>query len=251
MGANQRVESFHWSKIHDRCGVFSPGRDFKLAASGRAFESQGIRITPPLVFPVTNGDSKASAPESAPELATRQLSRRSAQSNSDLEAFLKRLPLEPSLHCLILLQAGAASLGMFQSGEVRYTKSMKRYVVRGNGRAQPAYLKSKGKSRAGSRLRLQNARLLFEEVNAKLGEFFDEFGAPDLIFVGAPVRLWPDLFRAKVQPPFDQEHPIIKVPLDLPVPTTEVLLRTYKSLCYGKIEPFDPLAIKADRAADR
>ena len=33
-------------------------------------------------------------------------------------------------------------------------KVFKRYVVRGRGRAQPTHLKSKGKSRYGSRLRL-------------------------------------------------------------------------------------------------
>ena len=42
-------------------------------------------------------------------------------------------------------------------GEIVHTKSIKKYVVRGRGRAQPTHLATKGKSRYGSRLRLQKA----------------------------------------------------------------------------------------------
>ncbi|MFT5284626.1 MAG: hypothetical protein ACI8TQ_000783 [Planctomycetota bacterium] len=239
MGEKIPIESFHWSELKNRCAEIAVERDFKLAESGGRFESEELILTPPLVFPISPRATSDSGSDTTAELAARRANRSRSLAtapNSDLDRFLKSVPLEPGLHCMILLQAGAVSLGMFQAGEVRYTKSMKRYVVRGKGRAQPTYLNTRGKSRYGSRLRLQNARMLFEETNSKLTEFFDEFGEPDLIFASAPVRLWPDLFRAKVPPPFDQEHPIIKVPLDLPVPTTEVLLRTYKSLCYGKLE---------------
>jgi hypothetical protein len=58
----------------------------------------------------------------------------------------------------------------------------------------------------------------------------------ELVFHGAPVRLWPELFQAKPPPPFDRDGPLVRIPLDLPRPTTEVLLRAYKSLSHGRIE---------------
>ncbi|MFT4538031.1 MAG: hypothetical protein ACI841_004835 [Planctomycetota bacterium] len=164
---------------------------------------------------------------------------RSAAPNNELLRYLRDLPVEPGLHCLILMQAGAASLGMFEGGDSLATKTLKRYVVRGNGRAQPAFLATRGKSRYGSRLRLQNARLLLDEINEKLGSYWEEFGTPEIVFAAAPVRLWPELFRASVPAPFTQDDPIVRVPLDLPVPTTDVMLRTYKSMCYGRIERLD------------
>ncbi len=234
MSGEIEVSSFHWSECAERCRALAAGRELVVDARERSFEAPGLKITPPLVFPIRSPASDAPAAETTAEFAARRSS-----SAITLERYLATLPPEPGPHAVILMQAGAASLGYFIGGKAVATKSMKRYVVRGKGRAQPAYLKSKGKSRYGSRLRLQNARQLVEEINEKLHEFWTEFGEPEQLFVGAPVRLWPDLFRGKTQPPFAQSDPILRIPLDLPVPTTNVLLRAYKSLCYGKIERTD------------
>ena len=232
MGAEPKIETFHWSETIERCQDLGAKHDFVLDARGRTFEAPGLRISPPLVFPIRHPKTASGgSEETAADFAARR-----SNSTVTLEHYLATLPPEPGPHAVILMQAGAASLGYFIGGEAVATKSIKRYVVRGKGRAQPAYLKSKGKSRYGSRLRLQNARLLIEEINEKLTDYWTEFGEPELLFVGAPVRLWPDLFRGKTQPPFEQSAPIVRVPLDLPVPTTDVLLRTYKSLCYGRVE---------------
>lgn len=233
MDYQQPTESVHWSEFRQRLSGLLELGDLRLEPEGEFFEGAGVRVIPPLVFPWRGlGSGPSPYGGSAAESAARQAGKDQAVG---LARYLSELPAQPGLHCLILLQAGAASLGMFREGEALATKTLKRYVVRGKGKAQPGYLAAKGKSRYGSRLRLQNARLLTEEVSGKLRQYWREYGAPGQIFVGAPVRLWPDLWRAKEPPPFSQQEPIVRVPRDLPVPTTDVLLRTYKSFCYGRI----------------
>lgn len=206
----ETIESFHWERTRDTLLGLPERRLLVPDDRRRAFVARGISVAPPLVFPI-------------------------GESVTDVDSYLEALPEAPTLHVVILLQAGAASLGLFRRGEEVVTKSIKKYVVRGRGKAQPSYLSSKGKSRYGSRLRLQNARRLLLEVNERLGEWFAEHGRPDHVYYNAPVRLWPDLFQAKVRPPFGKDEATIRIPLDLPVPTTEVLLRTYRRMSYGRI----------------
>lgn len=175
-------------------------------------------LYPPLVFPVPLDDFS-------------------------LVTYTRDLPFEPGKHVLLLMQAGAAAFGYFIGGEVVRTKALKRYVVRGKGRAQGTYLKTKGKSRYGSRLRLQNAKAILEEVNERLGDWWQDNGTPEYVFYNAPVRLWAELCQTKPAPPFLAENhvasaapvPLIRIPLDLPVPTTDVMLRAYRSLSFGRI----------------
>jgi hypothetical protein len=233
-------ETYHWSECADCLMDLGERYALELEPDGRGFCAPELRIVLPGVFPVSQAlRDSVRAPGSAQESAARRAhlsDTTGSRGRTVFEQYLEGLPDEPGLHCLILLQAGAVSLGIFDEGQALATKTLKRYVVRGKGRAQPAYLDSKGKSRYGSRLRLQNARLLFEETNEKLSEYWDEFGEPELIFANAPKRLWPDLFRAKVEPPFGPEHSIVRVPWDLPIPTTDTLVRTYKRLSYGRVE---------------
>ncbi len=128
------------------------------------------------------------------------------------------------------------ALGRFEGARPLATKSLRRYVVRGKGRAQPLHLKTKGKSRYGSRLRLANARRLLVETNEKLNEWEKELGPADRVYYSCPVRLWSSVFETTPAPPFERSGPLVRIPLDLPRPTVEVLLRTYRSLEYGRIE---------------
>jgi hypothetical protein len=223
-----RHETFHWTACRERLLALDAKSPLSLVPKGRFFQAPGVQVWVPGLVPIrelTGGDEAGDVP-----------GWRRGTGGENLEQYLARLPEELPRQVLILMQAGAVSLGYFEAGEAVATKTLKRYVVRGKGRAQPTYLGKKGKSRYGSRLRLQNARLLFEETNTKLREWWDELGPPAQIFCAAPKRLWPELFLAKVSPPFAREEPILRVPLDLPVPTTETLLRTYKAMGYGRIE---------------
>ncbi len=229
-------ETFHWSECADFLRSLATKHDLQLEPRARFFEAEGIRVTPPAVFPLPLHlcEQDTSAQAMARRKAQRERSGEAGPS-ADLHEYINTLPQEPGLQCVILLQAGIASIGMFEGGHSLATRTLKRYVVRGKGRAQPGYLSSKGKSRYGSRLRLQNARLLLQETNEKLHEFWSDHGTPDEIFVGAPKRLFPELFLAKHEPPFSKEGTFHRIPLDIPKPTTAILLRTYTSLCYGRV----------------
>ncbi|MDF1837106.1 MAG: hypothetical protein P1V35_04500 [Planctomycetota bacterium] len=215
--------TFPWEDCAEVCRQFqwaAGEQEFPVTLNGEKghFAAGEWRLTPPQVLPIQ------------PDCA-------------GLGEYLETLPFEPGPQVLVLLQAGAAALGYFDGGEAIRTKALKRYVVRGSGRAQNTHLKTKGKSRYGSRLRLQNAKAILEEINERLCDWWEEHGTPDFVFHNAPVRLWADLCRAKPMPPFlAEDHvassepvPQLRIPLDLPVPTTDVMLRVYRSLSYGQI----------------
>ncbi|MEQ8768794.1 MAG: hypothetical protein RL885_33115 [Planctomycetota bacterium] len=154
-----------------------------------------------------------------------------------LSPFEPRDTLEPGLHWIVLLQAGAASLGVWQPTGLTRHKVIKKYVVRGKGRAQTLHLKTKGKSRYGSRLRLQNAEALLVETNEKLLSWADELGEARAIFKSCPVRMWPDLFAVEPLPPFEQrDERLVKIPRDVKVPNHEELERVVRFLERGAIE---------------
>ena len=228
-------QTFHWTECAAVLGELCAEAAFVLDGDGQTFLGPGLRVRIPQVFPIPSDLIPTSyGKATAQELAARRSG--PAHQRDPLAKILASLPPHPPNQCLVLMQAGAVSIGYFEAGEAVATKTMKRYVVRGRGRAQAAFLRTKGKSRYGSRLRLQNAVRLLNDTNLKLTEYWQRFGAPAQIFVAAPARLWSDLFRVKSDPPFDRDQEVDAIPLDIPEPTTEVLLRSYKSLCYGRIE---------------
>jgi len=202
--------TFFWDETETVVGDLLATEELRV--DGSCLVGETVRVRPPLVLPVSESVTSA-------------------------RQYLDELPTEPGLQLVILLQAGAAALGLFDRGEPLRTKAIKKYVVRGRGKAQPTHLRTKGKSRYGSRLRLQNAKALLVEVNEKLIDWFDEYGEPEQVFTSCPVRMWPELFQVKPPPPFDRHASVIRIPRDLPVPTTDVMLRAYRSLCYGSVEP--------------
>jgi hypothetical protein len=83
---------------------------------------------------------------------------------------------------------------------------------------------------------LQNATRLLEETNEKLLEWRREIGDWETVFVSCPVKLWPTLWEVEPRPPFEREREVVRIPRDVPRPTTDVLLRTYRSLLWGRVE---------------
>ena len=210
---DEAPQTFHWEECAEALLPLLREGEFRLDDRRIAFESSSLRVVPPLVLPI-------------PDDCT------------TLVDFVADVPVELGRQLVLLMQAGAVSIGLFEDGQAVSSKSFKKYVVRGKGKAQPTHLDSKGKSRYGSRLRLQNAKKLLEETNEVVADWIEEFGPLDQVFYNAPVRLWASLFQAKPEPPFEREA-AIRIPRDLPVPTTTELMLCYKSLCYGRIEELE------------
>lgn len=148
------------------------------------------------------------------------------EAEQDLGKYLELVPEEIPDYLLVIFQMGAAAIGYFEEGEVVVHKAIKKYMKRHKrGKAQISYLNTRGKSKAGSRIRLANTVRFFEEINEKLTEWVEDY-EPDRIIYSCTPQLWGLLFQSKVPPPFEKKDArLIKVPMNVEIPTFEELLR--------------------------
>jgi hypothetical protein len=155
--------------------------------------------------------------------------------------YCERLPPDGLDHqecqLVLLLRAGAMAFGCWRSGELLQHKAVRKYVVRGSGKAQSTHLKTRGKSRYGSRLRLQNWRNLLGETNARVRDCSEQFGPFDRVFYGVPVRVFSELLAADPSPVFAREAAQLqRLPMHVHRPDFEELLRVRAWLERGRIE---------------
>lgn len=146
-------------------------------------------------------------------------------------------PEDRANYVLILIRSGMASVGYFENGENINHKVFRAYMVRKKqGKSQIKYLKTKGKSRAGSRVRLAESLEFFEEINQKLNKYFQDCHV-DRIGLSCPVTLIPYFFGSKVPSPFEKnDNRILKVPKHVQKPTYESLMETNKFLLRGELK---------------
>ncbi|WP_373521943.1 hypothetical protein [Aquiflexum sp.] len=145
---------------------------------------------------------------------------------------VKYLPEENSLvklrfinYIILLIKSGIASVALFENTELVDHKVFRAYMVRKKqGKSQIKYLKTKGKSRAGSRVRLQETLDFFEEINLRLISYFDEYRI-DLIALNSSKILLPYLFESKSETPFGKKDiRLYKIPKHIATATHENLL---------------------------
>jgi hypothetical protein len=207
--------SFPWQDTREWLGAFAaalPG--VRADAEGRAFVAGGDGGGPRLVLPLLLPGARPG------EVPT---------------AYVGRLSVRIGRQCVLLLQAGAAAMGLWDEDELVRHRARRKYVVRGHGKAQPKHLRTRGKSRYGARLRMQNWRALLVEVNATLQEWWDEIGAPEQVFWSVPVRAWGELAVAGPSPPFDRGHAgSHRIPFHVHRPDFEELQRVRRRLARGR-----------------
>ncbi|GEM_PF-2618138 len=124
-----------------------------------------------------------------------------------------------------LFRAGSSALGLCEDAVFVDHKCFQRYVVRGKGKAQASHLKTKGKSRYGSRLRLQNFdRLIHESIGRLLN--WEAEGPLQRVFYSCPDRLFSDLRASNPPFPFAKEDPRLRrLPIHVHEPRWEELKR--------------------------
>ncbi len=156
--------------------------------------------------------------------------------NDDLTSYAARISEVPQPYIVILIQAGNSALGYFEDGELVHHKVIKKYMVRKKqGKAQITHLKTRGKSRAGSRVRLANTVAFFEEINEKIIEWQKSESAHRILY-SCPVRLWGLVFKSNVKTPFDRKDPRLRrIPLDVHIPNFEELGRVNRFALSGFI----------------
>ena len=118
-------------------------------------------------------------------------------------------------YCLTLVRAGQASLGYFHQGILLDHKVFRGYLVRQKqGKSQFKYLKTKGKSRAGSRIRLEETLVFFKEINERLQVYAKQYPL-NFWGLGCAKTMWPLLFDGELKPPFTSKSDEL---IELPYP---------------------------------
>ncbi len=127
-------------------------------------------------------------------------------------------------------------MGYFEDGVSLNHKVFRSYMVRKKqGKSQIKYLKTKGKSRAGSRVRLGETEEFFENINGRLQEYFQQHEI-HRIALSCSKTLLPFLFDAKVPTPFDKrDERIFKIPKHVHTPIYEVMMDANRFLNRGEL----------------
>lgn len=146
-------------------------------------------------------------------------------------------PNDRASYVLLLIRSGTASMGYFEDGENIDHKVYRAYTVRKKqGMSQIKYLKTKGKSRAGSRVRLAETLEFFEQINCRLNGYFSEYHI-DRIGLSCPITLIPYLYGSKTATPFDKnDSRILKIPKHVQHPTFDSLKEINEFLLKGEIK---------------
>lgn len=153
-----------------------------------------------------------------------------------LESYLKTIPDEPAPYAIILMQAGQASLGTFWDGHIEHHKVIRKYMVRKKqGKSQIKHLKTKGKSRAGSRIRLKETTHFFEEIHETL-EGWHALEEAEQLFYHCGPTMWGMLFQAKSATLQPDDARLRHVPHHVNLPSHEELLRINRIILQGHCE---------------
>lgn len=153
------------------------------------------------------------------------------------ETFIKtKLDETPPSYFIILIEAGRAALGFSVLGKIEKHKNFSRYMVRKTqGKLQLTHLKTKGKSRLGSRIRLQQSVKFFEEINEKLLSWEINKLNNAFIFYDCTKTLWPFLLDANNAAFNKSDVRLNKIPFNIPAPELKTLEYCNKLLQKGII----------------
>lgn len=133
---------------------------------------------------------------------------------------------KPESHfSLVLIRAGQAATGYFHQGQLIDHKVFRAYMVRQKqGVSQIKHLKTKGKSRAGSRIRLAETERFFDEINERLNSYSDRFPM-DFWGISCGKTMWPFYFDSEVSPPFSsKDGNLLELPVHIAQASLEELI---------------------------
>ena len=132
---------------------------------------------------------------------------------------------------LVMIRAGIAVTGYFHNSEMLDHKVFRAYMVRQKqGKSQIKYLKTKGKSRAGSRLRLGEYEQFFEQINERL-QYYEENYPISTWGISCGKTLWPYFFGSNTPTPFAKNADnLISIPFHVQRPDFGTLQAIHKKL---------------------
>jgi hypothetical protein len=135
---------------------------------------------------------------------------------------------------LLIVESGQAALAYGEGNHIIEHKVFKSYMVRKKqGKSQIKYLKTKGKSKAGSRVRLANTVHFFEEIQEKINEWLAYFEL-DYIALSCSKSLYSHLFTERFN--LDRNDPrIIKIPKHIQEANFENILAIHTYLLKAEL----------------
>lgn len=115
------------------------------------------------------------------------------------------------------IESGSAAICLMEGTENVYHTTFSAYMTRKKqGFSQIKYLNKKGKSRAGSRVRLAKTVEFFENINQTMNELWEDYQISRLA-LHCSKTLLPYLMQSKVPFPVDKRDPVLyKIPLHIP-----------------------------------
>jgi len=152
-------------------------------------------------------------------------------SGRGFQSFIENLDVPVNDVMIVLIQSGEACLARVIDGEIVQYKRIRKYMVRkSQGKSQIKHLKTKGKSRAGSRIRLAQTLSFFEEINTHLDRWFEE-SSPERIIYYVPKLLQNLWFDSKVKVPFELDEPMLrKVHWTIRKPDKDEIIRSIRHM---------------------
>lgn len=142
------------------------------------------------------------------------------------------LKLKDDFHLgLVMIRAGQAATGHFHNGELLDHKVFRAYMVRKKqGKSQIKHLKTKGKSRAGSRVRLEETTQFFEEINERLQRYNSQY-AISTWGLSCAKTLLPYFLASETPPPFrSKQNNLLKIPFHVQQPDFITLQKIHNKL---------------------
>jgi hypothetical protein len=107
-------------------------------------------------------------------------------------------------------------------------------VRKKQGKSQIKYLKTKGKSKAGSRVRLGNTVHFFKEITEKLSDWLSYYNI-EKIALSLNKTLYPYLFNKDNEVLDKKDERIYKIPQHIAEPSFENLLKIHSYLLMGEL----------------
>lgn len=160
----------------------------------------------------------------------------------DLKNYLANYPQEMPNYVIYMIQAGSCTLAFFEKNELIEHKVFKTYMVRKKqGKNQIKHLESKGKSKAGSRIRLNNTIHFFEDINERLQTYFEDYFIERIIY-SCPINMLSLFYESKVKTPFEKKDArLIKIPKDIQQPCFEELIKINEQICQGELTIYEEM----------
>lgn len=124
---------------------------------------------------------------------------------------------EEAVALYLTVESGNAAICVMEGKAIDYHTTFSAYMTRKKqGFSQIKYLNKKGKSRAGSRVRLAATVEFFEKINTCVTALMEEY-EPDRLALSCTTTLVPYLYQSRVPFPVPKKDPLLyKIPMHIP-----------------------------------